>query len=201
MNKRQHNTFSFFMPGISFMNYFCVLSPTWCATLQDVYCVSCKQSFMLGNSLNFFSIPNGSFKGPQIFFKCSFIKRAIGKFFCGNKITHTTDVKNKYCNLMMKLIKQIDSKSSVSIFCNSIGILLLVKYRYPLKKYPRPFIIWYKILCICVERDTMKITISIFYQIQNTIRHLFLNKLHTLLLSVMIISTGSAFIFIINNER
>ena len=121
MNRRQNNTFSFFMPGISFMNYFlCVLSPTWCATLQDVYCVSCKQSFMLGNSLNFLSIRNGSFKGPQIFSKCSLSKKSYWKVFLWKQDHPDKQGKKQILQFDDKVIKQIDSKSFVSVFCNSI---------------------------------------------------------------------------------
>ena len=137
MNKRQHNTFSFFMPEISFMHNFCVLSPTWCATLQDVYCVSCKQSFMLGNSLNFFStiqIPNGSFKGPQIFLRCSLSKKSYWKVFLWKQDHPDKQSKKQILQFYDKVIKQIDSKSFVSVFCNSICISLLVKDRYLLKQ-------------------------------------------------------------------
>ena len=126
MNRRQNNTFSFFMPGISFMNYFlCVLSPTWCATLQDVYCVSCKQSFMLGNSLNFlvlYRYLTDHSRGPKYFSKCSLSKKSYWKVFLWKQDHPDKQNEKQILQFDDKVIKQIDSKSFASVFYNIICI-------------------------------------------------------------------------------
>ena len=98
---------------------------------------------MLGNSLNFFSIPNGSFKGPQIFLRCSLSKKSYWKVFLWKQDHPDKQSKIQILQFDDKIIKQIDSKSFASVFCSSICISLLVKYRYLLKKYPRPYITSY----------------------------------------------------------